>query len=114
MGRANIDPRDRHYIQLEGSDENESLDASIRPNFVDDHPISRWRMPNSDSAWAIAFTAHILDHEYAVIGGGQMKSEHQPHTTPQPSNLTVFRPSRINDLSRRRCSLASAVKWPCR
>jgi hypothetical protein len=27
-------------------------------------------MPNSDSAWAIAFTAHILDHEYAVIGGG--------------------------------------------
>jgi hypothetical protein len=70
MGRANIDPRDRHYIQLEGSDENESLDASIRPNFVDDHPISRWRMPNSDSAWAIAFTAHILDHEYAVIGGG--------------------------------------------
>jgi hypothetical protein len=30
--------------------------------------------------------------------GGQMKSEHQPHATPQTSNLTVFRASRINDL----------------
>jgi hypothetical protein len=48
-----------------------------------------------------------------VLGGGQMKSEH-PHATPQTSNLTVFRASRINDLSRRRCSFASAVKWPCR
>jgi hypothetical protein len=48
------------------------------------------------------------------LGGGQMKSEHQPHAIPQTSNLTVFCASRIDDLSRRRCSLASAVKWPCR
>ena len=47
-------------------------------------------------------------------GGGKMKSEHQPHATPQTSDVTIFRASRINDLSRRRCSLASAVKWPCR
>src|SRR5262249_25889163 len=47
-------------------------------------------------------------------GGGAMKSEHQPHATPQTSDLAISRASRINDLSRRRCSLASAVKWPCR
>jgi hypothetical protein len=47
-------------------------------------------------------------------GRGQMKSEHQPHATPQTSDVTIFRASRINDPSRRRRSLASAVKWPCR
>jgi hypothetical protein len=46
--------------------------------------------------------------EYRRGGGGKMKSEHQPHATPQTSDVTIFRASRINDLSRRRCSLASA------
>ena len=47
-------------------------------------------------------------------GGGAREIEHQPHAMSQPSDLTIFRASRINDRSRRRCSLASAVKWPCR
>jgi hypothetical protein len=34
-------------------------------------------------------------------GGGKMKSEHQPHATPQTSDVTIFRASRINDLSQR-------------
>jgi hypothetical protein len=29
-------------------------------------------------------------------GGGKMKSERQPHATPQPSDVTIFRASRIN------------------
>ena len=47
-------------------------------------------------------------------GGGAREIEHQPHAMSQPSDLTIFRASRINNLSRRCCSLASAVKWPCR
>jgi hypothetical protein len=46
------------------------------------------------------------------LGGGGARFEHQPHAMSQPSDLTIFRASRINDRSRRRCSLASAVKWP--
>jgi hypothetical protein len=40
--------------------------------------------------------------------------EHQPHAMSQASDLTIFRASWINNRSRRRCSLASTVKWPCR
>jgi XFP N-terminal domain len=75
-----------------------------------------WRAANYLSVGQIYLLDNPLLRERDSMGGGggANEIEHQPHATPQTSDLTIFRASRINDRSRRRCSLASAVKWPCR